>query len=120
MTFDTAGRTMMGVTPQQAANVMADLGVVALGANCGNGPAEIEEVIAKMHAAHPDAVLIAKSNAGLPRIEGDTTVYDATPQVMAVYALRVRENGARIVGACCGSTPAHIQAIAAALQGAPG
>jgi 5-methyltetrahydrofolate--homocysteine methyltransferase len=119
MTFDTAGRTMMGVTPQQAANVMADLGVVALGANCGNGPAEIEEVIAKMHAAHPDAVLIAKSNAGLPRIEGDVTVYDATPQVMAAYALRARENGARIVGACCGSTPAHIQAIAAALQGAP-
>ncbi|MGQ9887981.1 MAG: homocysteine S-methyltransferase family protein [Aggregatilineales bacterium] len=116
MTFDTKGRTMMGVRPEQAAAAMVELGVAAGGANCGNGPQEIEEVIVKMHAAQPDLVLVAKSNAGRPRLEGRRAVYDATPADMAAYAQRVRAAGARIVGACCGSTPAHIAAIAGALQ----
>ena len=116
MTFDTKGRTMMGVRPEQAAAAMVELGVVAGGANCGNGPQEIEEVIAKMHAAQPDLLLVAKSNAGRPRLEGGRAVYDATPADMAAYAQRVRAAGARIIGACCGSTPAHIAAIAGALQ----
>lgn len=116
MTFDTKGRTMMGVRPEQAAAAMLELGVAAGGANCGNGPQEIEEVIAKMHAAQPTLVLVAKSNAGRPRLEGGRAVYDATPADMAAYAQRVRAAGARIIGACCGSTPAHIAAIAGALQ----
>ena len=116
MTFDTKGRTMMGVRPEQAAAAMVELGVAAGGANCGNGPQEIEEVIAKMHAVQPGLVLVAKSNAGRPRLEGGRAVYDATPADMAAYAQRVRAAGARIVGACCGSTPAHIAAIAGALQ----
>lgn len=116
MTFDTHRRTMMGVTPEQAAAAISELGAAALGANCGNGPQEIEEVIRKLHAALPDAILVAKSNAGLPRMEGGRAVYDATPEVMADYARRVYADGARIVGACCGSTPAHIAAIAGALK----
>lgn len=116
MTFDTRGRTMMGVRPEQAAAAMVELGVAAGGANCGNGPQEIEEVIAKMHAAQPDLVLVAKSNAGRPRLEGGRAVYDATPADMAAYAQRVRAAGARIIGACCGSTPAHIAAIADVLR----
>lgn len=116
MTFDTHGRTMMGVTPEQAAAAISELGAAALGANCGNGPQEIEQVIRKLHAALPDAILVAKSNAGLPRMEGGRAVYDATPEVMADYARRVHADGARIVGACCGSTPAHIAAIAGALK----
>lgn len=121
MTFDTKGRTMMGVRPEQAAAAMLELGAAAGGANCGNGPQEIEEVIAKMRAAQPGLTLVAKSNAGRPRLEGGRAVYDATPAEMAAYAQRVRAAGARIVGACCGSTPEHIAAIAGALQaeGAP-
>lgn len=116
MTFDTRGRTMMGVTPQQALEALSEFNLVALGGNCGNGPDEIEGVIEKMHAANPAVVLIAKANAGKPRLENGITVYDATPEVMGQYALRVRERGARIIGACCGSTPAHIQAITRALK----
>ena len=119
MTFDTHGRTMMGVTPVQAVEAFSDLGLMAWGANCGNGPAEIETVIDAMHSASPTTVLVAKANAGLPRMAGEVAVYDATPEVMAKYAGRVLKLGACIVGACCGSTPDHIRAIAGALRGTP-
>lgn len=118
MTFDSKGRTMMGVRPEQAAAAFREMGLAAFGANCGNGPAEIEGVIEKMKQAYPDAVLVAKSNAGLPRMVEGRAVYDAGPDEMAQYALTVRGLGARIVGACCGSTPEHIHAIAAVLEGA--
>jgi 5-methyltetrahydrofolate--homocysteine methyltransferase len=61
-------------------------------------------------------LLVAKSNAGKPRVQGERTVYDATPEVMGLHAKKVVELGARIVGACCGSTPAHIQAMRQALE----
>ena len=116
MTFDTHGHTVMGVSPQTAAEALSGLNLMALGGNCGNGPDEIEAAIEKMHSAVPDVVLVAKSNAGAPRIEGDHQVYDATPEIMAEHALRVHHLGARIVGACCGSTPEHIRAMGRALQ----
>ncbi|MBN1681405.1 MAG: betaine--homocysteine S-methyltransferase [Anaerolineae bacterium] len=119
MTFDTHGRTMMGVRPKQAVETLRELGVVALGANCGNGPAEIEDVISKMHRADAGVTLIAKANAGLPRNEDGRTVYDATPDVMREYAVHVRKLGARIIGACCGSTPDHVRVIAQALTPDP-
>ena len=117
MTFDTHGHTSMGISPQAAVEALGGLNLVAIGGNCGNGPAEIEAVIEVMHKAEPEAVLVAKSNAGAPRMEGDRLVYDASPQVMAEHALRVRDLGARIIGACCGSTPEHIRAMGHALQG---
>ncbi|NLE53115.1 MAG: betaine--homocysteine S-methyltransferase [Chloroflexi bacterium] len=116
MTFDTNGRTMMGVTPEKAITALREHGVIALGANCGNGPDEIEGVIEQMRAVDVTIPLVAKANAGLPRMEDDRPVYDATPQEMGEYAGRVRDQGAQIIGACCGSTPAHIAAIAAALK----
>lgn len=116
MTFDSRGRTMMGVRPEQAVAALTELGVIALGANCGNGPSEVESVVEKMRQANPEAVLIAKANAGMPHMQGEIAVYDATPEVMADYARRVLEQGARIVGACCGSTPDHVRSIAGALQ----
>jgi methionine synthase I (cobalamin-dependent) len=117
MTFDTRGRTMMGVKPEQAVETLQGFNVVALGANCGNGPDELEAALGKMHAAGSPVPLIAKANAGLPRMEDGMAVYDASPDVMADYALRVRDLGANIIGACCGSTPDHIRAIAQALSG---
>ena len=95
MTFDTKGRTMMGVTPERALSTLGEFGVIALGANCGNGPDEIEGVIEKMNASGPAVPLIAKANAGLPRMVDGAAVYDATPEVMADYARRVREMARR-------------------------
>jgi methionine synthase I (cobalamin-dependent) len=115
MTFDSHGRTMMGTWPKDAARMLAGLGVVALGANCGTGPVEIEQAIEAMHAATPEAVLVAKGNAGVPRFVGVSTVYDMTPEMAGEHARRAWDLGARIVGGCCGTTPAHIRAIAAAL-----
>lgn len=115
MTFDTHGRTMMGVKPEQAVKAITGLAVLAVGGNCGNGPDEIAGVIEKMHAAAPDAVLVAKANAGIPRLVDDVAVYDATPAHMAEYALQVRGLGATLIGGCCGSTPDHIRAMAQAL-----
>ena len=116
MTFDTHGRTMMGVTPEKAVTTLASFGATAVGGNCGNGPEEIITVIEKMHATAPDALLVAKANAGIPQLVGGKPVYRATPADMADYAVKAYAAGARIIGACCGSTPAHIQAIADALQ----
>jgi methionine synthase I (cobalamin-dependent) len=117
MTFDTHGHTSMGVAPKAAVEAFESMDLQAFGGNCGNGPEEIEGVIRSMHALAPEAVLIAKSNAGLPHMVDGQQVYDATPEVMAEHALRARDLGARIIGACCGSTPAHIQAMDQALKG---
>nr|MBN1229241.1 betaine--homocysteine S-methyltransferase [Anaerolineae bacterium] len=116
MTFDTNGRTMFGVTPERAFEVLIGFDVVALGGNCGNGIEEIETVVSKMHALGKNAVLIAKANAGVPHLEAGVPVYDAAPSDMGRYAVRVRNLGATIIGACCGSTPDHIRAIAEALK----
>jgi 5-methyltetrahydrofolate--homocysteine methyltransferase len=118
MSFERGGRTLMGVTPAQAMEALKGFGAVAVGGNCGSSLDEIEVVIDEMHIADPGAVLVAKANAGLPHTEGDVTAYDATPEDMATYAKAVYERGARIIGACCGSTPAHIRAIAQALSNA--
>ena len=115
MTFDTRGRTMMGVTPEKAVTTMVSFGASAVGGNCGNGPAEILGVIEKMHTTLPEAILVAKSNAGVPTLVGGSPVYGASPADMADYAVKVYNAGARIIGACCGSTPDHIKAIAQAL-----
>lgn len=118
MTFDTHFRTMMGVKPVQAVKAIYDLGVRVIGANCGNGPAEIERIATEMTAVKPDDVfLIAQSNAGLPKYDQGVIRYDGTPEVMAEYARKMKTLGIRYIGACCGSTPAHIAAMKAALVG---
>lgn len=115
MTFDTRGHTMMGVSPAEALEALREFNPIALGGNCGNGPAEIEGVIEAMRAADSGAVLVAKSNAGVPELVNGEVTYRGTPEIMAKHAVRVRELGARIIGACCGSTPEHIRAMAEAL-----
>lgn len=119
MTFDTNGCTMMGVTPVQAFTELRAMNLTALGGNCGNGPEEIEGVIQAMYATNQQFPFVAKSNAGIPEYENGHLHYNGTPDVMAEYAVKVRNYGARIIGACCGSTPAHIAAMRQALENAP-
>ncbi|MBL8057923.1 MAG: betaine--homocysteine S-methyltransferase [Anaerolineales bacterium] len=118
MSFDTHGRTMMGVTPEQALQALTERGAAAVGANCGNGTDELLAAIQRMHAAGPRVPLVAKSNAGMPELVSGKAVYRATPDVMACYALDVYRAGARIIGACCGSSPDHIRAMAESLRSA--
>ncbi|MBM3146121.1 MAG: betaine--homocysteine S-methyltransferase [Chloroflexi bacterium] len=116
MSFDTHGRTMMGVSPAKAAAALSDLDALAIGANCGTGPDELEEAIRAMREARPDAVLVAKANAGIPQVAEDgKIIYTGAPEVMARYAVDAHKLGATLIGACCGSTPEHIRAMAEAL-----
>lgn len=115
MTFDTNGHTMMGVSPEDAVKGLLPFNPVAIGANCGNGPDEINAVIAAMQALNVEIPLIAKSNAGLPYFDQGEIKYDGTPAVMAAYASAVSNLGARLVGGCCGTTPTHLDAMREAL-----
>ncbi|MGD2207360.1 MAG: homocysteine S-methyltransferase family protein [Anaerolineae bacterium] len=114
--FDTHGRTGMGVSPAQAAETIAALGASALGANCGHAPEEVLEFLPQMREKAPDVYLIAKPNAGIPRMVKRQVVYDAGPERMAELGKCYVELGASIVGACCGSSPDHIAAMAAAIH----
>jgi 5-methyltetrahydrofolate--homocysteine methyltransferase len=116
MSFDTNGRTMMGVKPADAAKALWAMGVDAVGANCGRSLGENLEAVRQMREALPDATLMAKPNAGLPRMEGMQAVYDLTPEVMADYALEFAALGIKVFGGCCGSTAEHIHAAALALR----
>ncbi|MCL4458634.1 MAG: homocysteine S-methyltransferase family protein [Chloroflexi bacterium] len=116
MTFDTGHRTMMGVSPAQAAQELCALGVPVIGANCGRGPEEFEAVLQEMKEACPQAILAVQPNAGLPKLVGDKVIYDASPEEMAEYARRFVALGVRVIGACCGSTPEHIRAIIEAVR----
>lgn len=114
--FDTHGRTMMGTRPEAVAKKIGPL-VEGVGANCGRDPAEYVGFVEAMSQVAPGVVLWAKPNAGLPRMEDDRVVYDASPEYMGQIALQLREAGAQIIGGCCGTTPEHIAAIAKALRG---
>ena len=117
--FDSHGRTMMGLKPAQAVQALADQ-VQGIGANCGKDPAEYVGFMQAMRQAAletaPDLILWAKPNAGLPRMVDGEAVYDATPEQMAAVAAQLREAGAQVIGGCCGTTPVHIQAMARALK----
>lgn len=107
---------MMGLRPDVAAKRVQEAGGDAVGANCGEGPEAIVAALQSMKGA-TDLPLIAQSNAGVPRWEKDhQSVWDVGPEKMAEYARRFVSLGARIVGGCCGSGPAHIAAIANALR----
>jgi methionine synthase I (cobalamin-dependent) len=115
MTFQQKLHTVMGVNAAQAAEALAGWDTLAIGANCGTGPEEVEKVLERMKEVVPNTPLVAKANAGVPRLVKGRTEYDATPEVMAEYAGRCAQMGVTIIGACCGSTPEHIAAMAEAL-----
>ncbi len=116
LSFDSHGRTMMGVKPAKAAKELSALGVDVIGVNCGRTLTENLAAIQEMRQAAPEAVLMAKPNAGLPHTDGSDLVYDVTPEIMAEYAQKFADLGVKILGTCCGSTPDHIKAVADALK----
>jgi len=120
MTFDTVGRTMMGNTPEQAIEFVHGLTPrpMAFGANCGTGPATLLDTLCSFaRSADVDDVIIAKGNCGVPEMVDGEITYAGNEETMACYARMARDAGARIVGGCCGTTPVHLAAIAAALEG---
>jgi methionine synthase I (cobalamin-dependent) len=120
MTFDTAGKTMMGDTPEKARAFIETLDPrpIAFGANCGAGPSMLIDTICRYRRSGSDTdVLIAKGNCGVPQMVGGEIVYSGNEEIMARYARLARDAGARIVGGCCGTTPTHLKAIGEALVG---
>jgi len=117
MSFDTAGRTMMGLAPNTLAAQFADLSVapLAIGANCGVGASDILVSVLEMTgAANP---IVCKGNCGIPKFEGTTITYSGTPELMAKYARLAVDAGARIIGGCCGTSPEHLRAMAESIAG---
>jgi len=116
MSFGKKGRTMMGVSGKQAAEVLWPMGLAAIGANCGEGLEPVEIALQQMRAALPDAPLIAKPNAGLPHMVGGQAVYDVGPLEFTPHMVDLVALGAQVVGACCGSNPDYISAIRSAVK----
>tara|TARA_R100000935_G_scaffold17646_1_gene34336 strand:- start:234 stop:1247 length:1014 start_codon:yes stop_codon:yes gene_type:complete len=121
MSFDTAGRTMMGVTSRDMVKSVGKLDYKPLGfgANCGTGASDLLRTILGMADADPDLPLISKGNAGIPKYHDGHIHYDGTPELMADYAELARNCGAKIIGGCCGTTPEHLRAMREALETRP-
>ncbi len=111
--FDTAGRTMMGVAPAAFGALVEafDPAPIAYGANCGVGASDLLAAILAMSEVRLDAPLIAKANAGVPQWHGAVIHYSGTPELMQTYARLAVDCGARIIGGCCGNSPAHVAAM---------
>ncbi len=119
LSFDTNGRTMMGITPEQLASGSRDWPVRpnGYGSNCGVGPAEMVAALLNMgHGSEDSDVIIVKSNCGIPEYMDGKIVYSGTPDLMAEYARMAVDAGARIIGGCCGTTPAILNAMRKALD----
>lgn len=121
MSFDTAGRTMMGVTSKAMSTLVEGLPTppVAYGANCGTGASDLLRTVLGFAGSDSERPLIAKANAGIPKYVDGDIVYDGTPELMADYALLARACGAKIIGGCCGTMPVHLEKMRAALDSQP-
>ncbi|MEO0953273.1 MAG: betaine--homocysteine S-methyltransferase [Pseudomonadota bacterium] len=118
MSFDTAGRTMMGLTSAGLVELVAKLShkPIAFGANCGVGASDLLRTVLGFAAQGPAQPVIAKGNAGIPKYVDGHIHYDGTPALMADYATLAWDSGARIIGGCCGTTPDHLERMRAALE----
>jgi 5-methyltetrahydrofolate--homocysteine methyltransferase len=121
MSFDTAGRTMMGVTSAQMAALVETLPnpPIAFGANCGVGASDLMRTVLGFQATGSARPVIAKGNAGIPKYKDGAIHYDGTPELMGDYAVLARDAGARIIGGCCGTMPEHLRAMRHALETRP-
>ncbi|WP_171240856.1 betaine--homocysteine S-methyltransferase [Ruegeria sp. HKCCA5491] len=118
MSFDTAGRTMMGVTSADLAQLVETLPnpPVAFGANCGTGASDILRTVLGFVAQGTERPVISKGNAGIPKYVNGHIHYDGTPELMGQYAAMARDSGATIIGGCCGTMPAHLRKMREALD----
>jgi 5-methyltetrahydrofolate--homocysteine methyltransferase len=118
MSFDTAGRTMMGVTSADMVTLVNDIPnkALAFGANCGTGSSDLLRTVLGFAGQNPDLPIIAKGNAGIPKYVEGHIHYDGTPELMADYAIMARACGASIIGGCCGTMPEHLRAMREALD----
>lgn len=122
VSFDTNGRTMMGVAPQVFAEHCShgDHQPLAFGSNCGVGASELVAAVLNMGlGAGDDAVIVAKANCGIPEWRDGQITFNGTPALMSDYAVLARDAGARIIGGCCGTTPDHVRAMREALDSTP-
>ena len=121
MSFDTAGRTMMGITSSALAGMVEKLPnpPMAFGANCGVGASDLMRTVLGFEAAGSTRPIIAKGNAGIPKYHEGHIHYDGTPALMADYAVLARDAGVRIIGGCCGTMPEHLKAMRDALENRP-
>ncbi|SDW93178.1 betaine--homocysteine S-methyltransferase [Litoreibacter albidus] len=119
MSFDTAGRTMMGLTSGGLAQLADRLPQtpVAFGANCGVGSSDLLRTV--LGFENTSIPIIAKGNAGIPKYHDGHIHYDGTPELMADYACLARDSGATIIGGCCGTTPEHLRSMREALETRP-
>ncbi|MGB6486062.1 MAG: betaine--homocysteine S-methyltransferase [Steroidobacteraceae bacterium] len=117
LSFDTNGRTMMGITPAELAGLSQKHHLAACGSNCGTGAAELVASIVNLAAAaDPSAILVAKANCGIPQYVDGEIRFNGTPELMAEYARLALDAGARIIGGCCGTTPEHLRAMRQTLE----
>lgn len=118
MSFDTAGRTMMGLTSKDLATLVKGLpnAPMAFGANCGVGASDLLRTVLGFTAENPGIPVIAKGNAGIPKYVHGHIHYDGTPELMGQYAVMARNAGATIIGGCCGTMPDHLSAMRDALE----
>ncbi len=118
MSFDTNGRTMMGMTPAAFGAIAAALPTqpCAIGANCGVGASELIATVMGITAARPDIAVVAKGNCGIPQYHDGHIHYTGTPELMADYARIAVDAGARIIGGCCGTSPEHLASMRKALE----
>ncbi|TDK50321.1 betaine--homocysteine S-methyltransferase [Antarcticimicrobium luteum] len=121
MSFDTAGRTMMGITSADLVQLVEGLPnpPVAFGANCGTGASDILRTVLGFVVQGTERPIISKGNAGIPKYMHGHIHYDGTPELMADYAVMARDAGARIIGGCCGTTPEHLAHMREALDTRP-
>jgi 5-methyltetrahydrofolate--homocysteine methyltransferase len=118
MSFDTAGRTMMGLTAGDFVRLVEEIPnrPLAIGANCGVGASDLLRTVLGFAAAGPSVPIIAKGNAGIPKFVDGHIHYDGTPDLMAEYAVLARDCGATIIGGCCGTTFEHLKSMRTALE----
>lgn len=119
MSFDTAGRTMMGVTSAKMVEIAQEIHQKppsAFGANCGTGASDLLRTVLGFADHGASIPIIAKGNAGIPKYVDGHIHYDGTPELMADYAILARSCGAKIIGGCCGTTPDHLRAMREALE----
>lgn len=116
MTYESDGRTLYGSDPATATVVLQSLGADAVGMNCSTGPEQMVEPVRQVVDVAYIPVL-AKPNAGLPELIDANTVYRTTPEEFAKVGAVLVDEGATILGGCCGTTPAHIRALAEAVKG---